>query len=135
MEERGGNHTVGYHMIMKKFVIIILVNIFFNVFVLSLGGHFLLITFLMGIANLVVITLFCKKENRQQTALLSLILALFLTVIPIVFAYLFGDAGAVAFMIVFTFFFVTIPLLFFSVLTFFRKQKEDKQNAENGSLS
>lgn len=126
---------MGYHLIVKKFVIIILVNIFFDVFLLSVGGYFLLMTFLMGIANLLVITFFCKKENRQQTALLSLILALFLTVIPILFAYLFGDAGAVAFMIVFTFFFVTIPLSLFSILTFFRKQKGDKQNAGNGSRS
>ena len=132
--ERGGNHTMGDHLIMKKFVIIILGNIFLDVFLLSLGGYFLMLTFLMGIVNLLLFTFF-KKQNRQQTALLSLMLALLLTVIPILFAYLFGDAGAVAFMIVFTFFFVTIPLLLFSILTFFRKQKGDKQNTGNGSLS
>ena len=125
---------MGDHLIMKKFVIIILGNIFFDVFLLSLGGYFLMLTFLMGIVNLLLFT-FLKKQNRQQTALLSLMLALLLTVIPILFAYLFGDAGAVAFMIVFTFFFVTIPLLLFSILTFFRKQKGDKQNTGNGSLS
>ena len=42
----------------------------------------------------------------------------------ILFAYLFGDAGAVAFMIVFTFFFVTIPLLLFSILTFLGSKRE-----------
>ena len=125
---------MGDHLIMKKFVIIILGNIFLDVFLLSLGGYFLMLTFLMGIVNLLLFTFF-KKQNRQQTALLSLMLALLLTVIPILFAYLFGDAGAVAFMIVFTFFFVTIPLLLFSILTFFRKQKGDKQNTGNGSLS
>ena len=117
---------MGYHLVIKKFAIIILVNIFFEVLLLSLEGCFLMMTFLMGIVNLFVITLFCKKESRKQAALLSLILALFLTAIPILFAYLFGDAGAVAFMIVFTFFFVTIPLVLFSILTFFRKQKGDK---------
>ena len=59
--------------------------------------------------------------TTSQKALLSLILALLLTVIPILFACSYGDAGAVAFMIIFTFFFVTIPLLLFSILTFFRK--------------
>lgn len=116
---------MGYHLLIKKFAIIILVNIFFAVLLLFLGGWFLMMTFLMGFVNLFVITFFCKKENRKLTAFLSLILALFLTVIPILFAYLFGDAGAVAFMTIVTFFFVTIPLLIFSVITFFRKQKGD----------
>ena len=119
---------MGYHLVIKKFVIIILVNLFLEILLLSLGGYFLMMTFLLGFANLFVIPFFCKKETGKQTALLSLILALLLTVIPILFAYLFGDAGAVAFMIVFTFFFVTIPLLLFSVFSFFRKQKGDKQN-------
>lgn len=114
---------MGDHLIMKKFVIIILGNIFFDVFLLSLGGYFLMLTFLMGIVNLLLLT-FLKKQNRQQTALLSLMLALLLTAIPILFAYLFGDAGAVAFMIVFTFFFVTIPLLLFSILTFLGNKRE-----------
>lgn len=112
---------MGSRMVIKKFTIIILVNIFLEVLLLSLGDYFLMMVFLMGIVNLLVITFFCKKENRKQVALLSLILALLLTVIPILFAYIFGDAGAVAFMIIFTFFFVTIPLLLFSILTFFRK--------------
>ena len=79
---------MGDHLIMKKFVIIILGNIFFDVFLLSLGGYFLMLTFLMGIVNLHLFT-FLKKQNRQQTALLSLMLALLLTVIPMLFAYLF----------------------------------------------
>lgn len=114
---------MGYHLVIKKFVIIILVNIFLEILLLSLGGYFLMMTFLLGFANLFVISFFCKKETGKQTALLSLILALLLTVIPILFAYLFGDAGAVAFMIVFTFFFVTIPLLLFFIFSFFRKQR------------
>ena len=105
----------------KKFVIILLVNIFLEVLLLSLGGYFLMMIFLMGVVNLPVISFLCKKENGKQTALLSLILALFLTVIPILFAYLFGDAGAIAFVIIFTFFFVTNPLLLFSIISFFRK--------------
>ena len=112
---------MGHTLVIKKFVIIVLVNIFFEVFFLFLGGYFLLMLFGMGIVNLLVIEFFCKKENRKQKALLSLILALILTFIPILFVYLFGDAGAVAFMIVFTFFFVTIPLTLFSILIFFRK--------------
>ena len=114
---------MGHTLVIKKFVIIVLVNIFFEVFFLFLGGYFLLMLFGMGIVNLLVIEFFCKKENRKQKALLSLILALILTFIPILFAYLFGDAGAVAFMIVFTFFFVTIPLTLFS--NFFQKIKGD----------
>ena len=121
-----GDRTMEYHLAIKKFVIIILINIFLEVFLLSLGGYFLMMTFLVGIVNLLMISFFCKKEKGKQTALLSLILALFLTVIPIVFACLFGDAGAIAFMIVFTFSFVTIPLLLFSIVAFFRKQKCDK---------
>ena len=119
---------MGYHLVIKKFVIIILVNIFLEILLLSLGDYFLMMTFLLGFANLFVIPFFCKKETGKQTALLSLILALLLTVIPILFVYHVGDAGAVAFMIIFTFFFVTIPLLIFSVFSFFRKQKGDKQN-------
>ena len=121
---------MGYLLVIKKFVITILVNIFLQVLLLSLGGYFLMMTFLMGFANMLMISLFYKKESRKQKALLSLILALFLTSISILFGYLFGDAGAVAFMIIFTFSFVTIPLLLFSAFTFFRKQK-----AGDGSLS
>lgn len=109
---------MGYRLVINKFIIIILANVFLEMFLLFLGGSFLLMTFLMGLINLLAITFFCKKETRKQVSLLSLLLALFLTVIPILFAYLYGDAGAVTFMIVFTFFFVTSPLLLFSVLTF-----------------
>lgn len=120
---------MGYLLVIKKFVIIILVNIFLEVLLLSLGGYFLMMTFLLGFVNLFVIPFFCKKETGKQTALLSLILALLLTVIPILFVYHVGDAGAVAFMIIFTFFFVTIPLLIFSVFSFFRKQREEDKNS------
>ncbi len=102
---------------MKKFGIILLANIFFDVLLLFLGDYFLLMTFSLGVANMLVMGSVCKKENRKHTALFSLILALFLTMIPIAFAYLFGDAGAVAFMIIFTVSFVTIPLLIFSIFT------------------
>lgn len=112
---------MGSHLVITKFTIIIFINIFVALLCLSLGSYFLIMTFLLGIANMLVVTFFLKKENRRQKALLSLILALLLTVIPILFACSYGDAGAVAFMIIFTFFFVTIPLLLFSVLTFFRK--------------
>jgi len=112
---------MGHYMVIKKFSFIILVNIFLEILLLSMGSYFLFVVLLQGIVNLLVLMFFCKKANRKQTALLSLILALFLTIIPILFVYLFGDAGAVAFMIVFAFFFVTIPLLLFSILTFFRK--------------
>ena len=111
-------------MAMKKFGIILLVNIFFEVLLLFLGDYFLLMTFLLGVANLLVMGFACKKENRKHIALFSLILALFLTMIPIVFAYIFGDAGAIAFMIVFTASFVTIPLLTFAVFTFCKKQNK-----------
>ena len=120
---------MGYLLVIKKFVIIILVNIFLEILLLSLGGYFLMMTFLLGFANLFVIPFFCKKETGKQIALLSLILALLLTVIPILFAYLlFSDAAGVALMIFLTFPFVTIPLLLFSVFSFFRKQKGEKQN-------
>ena len=121
---------MGYLLVIKKFVITILVNIFLQVLLSSLGGYFLMMTFLMGIANILVMLLFYKKESRKQKALLSLMLALVLPVIPILLEHKLGDAGSFAAVVVFTFFFVTIPLLLFSAFTFFRKQK-----AGDGSLS
>jgi len=120
---------MGYLLVIKKFFITILVNTFLQVLLSSLGGYFLMMTFLMGFANMLGIALFYKKESRKQKALLSLILALFLPVIPILLEHKLGDAGSFAFVVVFSFSFVTIPLLLFSVFTFFRKQKGDKQNA------
>ena len=53
---------MGHTLVIKKFVIIVLVNIFFEVFFLFLGGYFLLMLFGMGIVNLLVIEFFCKKD-------------------------------------------------------------------------
>lgn len=122
-------------MVAKKFIITILVNTVLQVLLLSLGGYFLMMTFLMGFANMPVIDLLYKKESRKQKSLLGLILALYLPVIPILFGYLFGDAGSFAAIIIFSFFFVTIPLLLFSVFAFFRKQKGDKQNTGDSSVT
>ena len=57
---------MGYHMVIKKFLIIILVNIFFEMFLLSLGGCFLLMVFLMGAVNLLVIGFFAKKKTENK---------------------------------------------------------------------
>ncbi len=114
---------MGYHLVITKFMIIIFINILVELLFLVLGGYFLMMIFLLGIANMLVVTFAFKKENRRQKALLSLILALLLTAIPILFACAYGDAGAVAFMIIFTSFFVAIPLLLFCGLTFLRNIK------------
>ncbi len=119
---------MGHCLVIVKSLTILVLNIVLNFVLLSLGGWFILLTFCMPIVNLMVIELTLKKAARWQRVVLTFLLTVALTISPIEIMSVLGDAGSVVFMVIFTFFLVTIPLAFIGIAFLFRSNICKKTN-------
>ena len=117
---------MGLGMVMKRTLLILLVDLVVILVPLMLGGGILLLAFLMPvIISLILVHYILHSATRKMKSLVFLIVFVIVTVTPSLFCwfdfhYGFLDYGGVAFIVVFPVIFNSLPSLMISLIYFIR---------------